>query len=86
MSNEKLIVSSVNTKKEIVVSMIISGVGSFILSFCVNYFLTGMPDSLFSHAMGNGMSGLISGALSVFLSFNVFFLTMRKKGLLNKEK
>lgn len=85
MSEEKLAVSAVNTKKEIAVSMIISGIGSFILSFCVNYFLTGMPDSVMAHAMGNGISGLLSGALSVFLSFNVFFFTMRKKGLLRKE-
>ncbi len=82
MSKAELTVSSVNTKKEIVMSMILSGIFSFIMSFCLNYFVTGMPDSLMVHALGNGLSGLSSAAFSMFLSFNVFFFMMRKKGVL----
>ena len=51
-----------NMKKELIKSIIPSAVACTL--FLLNYFVIPMPDNVMGHAIGNGVSGLFSGAIS----------------------
>lgn len=53
-----------NMKKELIKSIIPSAVACTLISFLLNYFVIPMPDNIMGHAIGNGVSGLFSGAIS----------------------
>jgi len=59
---------------EVIKAAIIGGVMGLIPSFLINYFLAPMPESVLANAIGNGISGLISG----FMGLLVYFKQMSK--------
>ena len=58
---------------EVIKAAIIGGVMGLIPSFLINYFLMPMPDTVLANAIGNGMSGLISGFMEGFMGLLVYF-------------
>lgn len=68
--------------KAAVIGMIISGV----ISFAINYFLVPCPITVIQNAMGNGISGVMSGAISGFLGVFFYQKTMVDKKLDNTTK
>lgn len=43
----------------------------FLMSFLLNYFIFALPQTITIHALGNGMSGLISGFMGGFIGVMV---------------
>ena len=56
------------TQKEAIKAGVIGGIGGLIFSMVINYYVVPMPKSLFETALGNGISGLISGFMGGFLA------------------
>jgi len=44
------------------------GIGGLIFSMVINYFILPMPETVFANAVGNGISGLISGFMGGYLA------------------
>lgn len=55
-------------KKEIIKSIIPSGIACALISFVLNYFVIPMPKDVMGNAIGNGISGLFSGAISAAIT------------------
>lgn len=58
-------------KKNIIAAAIPAGLISFALSFIIGGYILPFPDTIIANAFGNGMSGLISGAISAIVATNV---------------
>ncbi|MEG0377461.1 MAG: hypothetical protein RR614_03175 [Eubacterium sp.] len=50
-----------------------------LVSFLLNYFVLPIPLTIFSNAMGNGISGLISGFMGGFVAIIMFVKGQREK-------
>jgi len=55
---------------------IIGAAFGFLFSFMFNYFVFPVPETLSAHAIGNGMSGLISGFFGGFMGV---LMSLREK-------
>ena len=55
-------------QKEALNAGLIGGIGGLIFSMIINYFVIPMPESLIVNALGNGISGLISGFMGGYLA------------------
>lgn len=84
MSKTELNMAEVNVKKEIAKAAVIGGIMCFVMSFLINYFLTGMPEDQMANAIGNGISGLGSGVMTAICGMGMFFLGAKKSGTLKK--
>jgi len=47
---------------------LIGGIGGLIFSMVINYFILPMPETVLANAVGNGISGLISGFMGGYLA------------------
>ena len=47
---------------------LMGGIGGLFFSMAINYFILPIPETLFINALGNGISGLISGFMGGFLA------------------
>ena len=47
---------------------LMGGIGGLVFSIIINYFILPMPETLFANALGNGISGLISGFMGGYLA------------------
>lgn len=52
--------------KNYIVAGLIGAAISFIMCFLINYFFVPVPQELIVHAIGNGISGIISGFMAGF--------------------
>lgn len=54
--------------KNYIVAGLIGAAFSFIMCFLINYFFVPVPQVLMVHAIGNGISGIISGFMAGFFT------------------
>lgn len=68
------------TTKEALIKSIPSAVLSFTACAIMMYFVIPVPDSVVAHAVGNGISGLISGFIASVIAFKQATKFMRTGG------
>jgi len=64
--------------KDMMKQGIIGAVMGLIMSFTMNYLIFPMPDTIFTNAAGNGMSGLISGFMGGFMGVLAYKAQVKK--------
>ena len=47
---------------------LMGGIGGLVFSIIINYFILPIPETLYANALGNGISGLISGFMGGYLA------------------
>lgn len=57
------------SNKEVLIKSIPSAVLSFAACAIIMYFIIPIPDTIAAHAVGNGISGLISGFIGSVVAF-----------------
>ncbi len=55
--------------KRMVINIAIAAAFGFAISFIINNFLTPIPETRMQHAIGNGISGLMSGLMGMLMFF-----------------
>jgi hypothetical protein len=60
--------STMKAQKSAIIAGLVGGIGGFVFSAMINYFILPMPESLLGSALDNGMSGLISGFMGGYLA------------------
>lgn len=54
--------------KNSMIAGLIDAAFSFVMCFLINYFFVPVPQALITHALGNGISGIISGFMAGFFT------------------
>ena len=54
--------------KDLIKQALIAGVFGLVMSFAMNYFLVPVPENELANALGNGISGLISGFFGAYMA------------------
>lgn len=66
-------------KKELIKSIFPSAIACTVMSFLVNYFLIPMPKNVMANAIGNGVSGLLSGIITAAIVTILLVKTANKE-------